>query len=79
MEFYDITEDIKAYPGEYLFHKVRKEIVLCGAFIPSENKIRALASGSMMEDKISNFQKIKLTKKEHKERKASRCKGCAKK
>jgi hypothetical protein len=76
MEFYDITEEAKVYPGEYLLYKPRMEIVLCGAYIPTRNKIKALARGSMIEDSIQNFQKIKLNKKENQQRKSTRCKGC---
>jgi len=74
MEFYDITEDQKVYPGEYLLYKPKMEIVLCGAFMPSKNRIKALAKGMMIEDTIGNFQKIKSRGK--KQRPATRCKGC---
>ena len=77
MEFYDIIDEEKAYPGEYLLYKPRMEIVLCGAYIPTQNMIRALAHGKVIEDKIHNFKKIKLNKKEKKQRNATRCKGCA--
>ena len=30
-----------------------------------------------MEDKVSNFKKIRLTAKEHKARKHTKCKGCS--
>lgn len=78
MEFYDITSETKVYPGEYLLYKPKQEIVLCGAYIPSRNKIKVLAQGRMIEDNIQNFQKIKLTKEENRRRGTSRCKGCGK-
>lgn len=76
MKFYDIVEEAKVHPGEYLLYKPRMEIVLCGAYMPEKNAIKALCRGSVIEDKIQNFQKIKLNKKEMKQRAATRCKGC---
>lgn len=76
MKFYDITEDVRVYPGEYLLYKPRMEIVLCGAYMPSKNKIKVMARGQMIEDKIDNFQKIKLNAGERKESSLSKCKGC---
>jgi hypothetical protein len=77
MEFYDITNEAKAYPGEYLLYKPKMEIVVCGAYLPAKDQIRALMRGSLIEDKIHNFQKIKLNKKERKDRASTRCKGCS--
>ena len=76
MKFQEIEEDSKVYPGEYLLHTPTNEIVLCGSFNRQNDKIRCLSKGRLMEDVISNFKKIRLSKKEHKERKHSRCKGC---
>ena len=77
MEFYDITEDQKATPGEFIFHEPSMQIVVCGSFNRENNVIRALAGGKIMSDKINNFKKIKLNKEERKRRAAySRCKGC---
>jgi len=81
MEFLDITENMKASPGEYIFHKPSKQVVLCGSFNRESNQIKVLAQGSVFSDKIENFKKIKLNRNEVKERKrktASRCKGCNK-
>ena len=78
MEFYDIGEDSKAFPGEYLFHVPEQKIVLCGAFIRSENKIKALSEGKMIIDEIKNFRKIKPSLSERKKQKFSKCKGCGK-
>ena len=38
--------------------------------------MRVFTNGHLIEDKIENFKKIKLSRQEQKERKKSRCKGC---
>jgi hypothetical protein len=78
MEFKDITDKDKVYPGEYLLYKPQNQIVLCGAFSRQTNIIRVLHQGRYLEDKIENFKKINLSGKERKERKVSRCKKCGK-
>ena len=77
MEFYEITEDIKAFPGEYIYHEPSQQIVLCGSFNRNEDKIRVLSGGRLFADKIENFKKIKLNKEQRKKY-VSRCKGCGK-
>jgi hypothetical protein len=76
MEFLDILEEAKVYPGEYLLYKPTSEIVICGAYKKSEGLIRFLAQGRLKEDKLENFQKLKLTKKERKGRPGRGCGGC---
>jgi len=76
MNFQEITEDSKVYPGEYLLHVPSNQIVVCGAYKPMEGKIKALANGRLMEDAIDNFQKIKLSKAERKKKTVRRCGGC---
>jgi len=78
MEFVEITEEQKAFPGEYVLHTPTSQIVLCGAFNREHNFIRAIASGRVLTDKIENFKKIKLTKQEVKSNALARCKGCGK-
>tara|TARA_R110000824_G_scaffold52615_10_gene145848 strand:+ start:695 stop:931 length:237 start_codon:yes stop_codon:yes gene_type:complete len=78
MKFYDIEEDHRVYPGEYLLYKPKMAVVLCGAFLRSENKVKAMLDGRLFEAPITDFQKISLTGREHRERKMSRCKGCSK-
>ena len=78
MEFYDISDDVKAHPGEYLLHIPSKQIVMCGAYKAANGTIRALHNGRLMEDKIANFQKIKLSQSERRERTPSGCGGCKK-
>jgi hypothetical protein len=75
MEFHDITEGVKVYPGEYILHKPSNQIVLCGAFKGSVGMIKALVNGRVMEDKVENFQKIKASKAEQR-KKIRRCGGC---
>ena len=58
MELYEITEETKAFPGEYIYHIPTKQIVLCGSFNRGKNIIRALGRGRLFADKIQNFQKI---------------------
>jgi len=79
MEFQEIGEDLKVYPGEYILHKPSQQIVLVGAFKKKEGLIKVLAQGRLMEDKIENFQKINLNSKERRKKVISRCKGCKKK
>ena len=76
MKFIEITENLKATPGEYIFHSPSNQIVLCGAFNRNTDTIRALGRGRMFTDKIQNFKKIQFSSAEQKERSASRCKGC---
>jgi hypothetical protein len=76
MNFQEITEGNKVFPGEYLLHIPSNQIVVCGAYKPSEGKIRALANGRLMEDAIVNFKKIKLSKNEKKKRTVRQCGGC---
>ncbi len=78
MEFVEITENLKAYPGEYVYHVPSREIVLCGAFNRDQNFIRALSSGKMLTDSIENFRKISISKEERKASSISTCKGCGK-
>lgn len=78
MEFYPISDKDKAAPGEYLLHTPSNKIVLCGAFKRSEGKIKALSHGTLMEDKIENFHKIKVPHKERHEHKTRGCGGCKK-
>ncbi len=77
MKFDTIDEQSIVYPGEYLLYEPTMEIVLCGAFNRESDMIRCLSKGSLLEDEISKFKKIRLSKKENKERKYTKCKGCS--
>jgi len=77
MDFEEITDDVNVFPGEYLLYVPKKVIVVCGAY--KGDTIRVLENGRLLEDKVENFKKIRLTKKERKERKRARCKGCGQK
>jgi|TARA_Y100000034_G_C6805013_1_gene361393 hypothetical protein len=76
VEFQEISEDLKVHPGEYILHKPSQQIVLVGAFKKKEGLIKVLARGKLIEDKIENFNKIKLSSKERKAKRISHCKGC---
>ena len=78
MKFYEITEELKATPGEYIYHEPSNQIVLCGSFNRKNDIIRALAQGKMISDKIRNFKKIKLSKSEQRARSVGKkgCGGC---
>lgn len=78
MEFIEITKDLKASPGEYIFHIPTRQVVLCGAFNREDNTIKALGSGRLFIDKISNFQKIKMNRADRKHNNSRKCKGCQK-
>ena len=76
MEFQEISEGLKVHPGEYILHQPSQQIVLCGAFNRREGFIKAMAQGRLMEDRIENFRKIKLSVQEQKDKVISPCKGC---
>tara|TARA_R110002020_G_scaffold249693_1_gene463645 strand:- start:729 stop:968 length:240 start_codon:yes stop_codon:yes gene_type:complete len=79
MDFIEITAGTKASPGEYIYHIPTKQIVLCGSFNRKNDQIKALARGKLFSDKIENFKKIKLNKKERRDRTANRrCGSCGK-
>jgi hypothetical protein len=77
MKFIEITESLKATPGEYIYHEPTKQIVMCGSFNRSKNHIRALGRGRMFKDTIQNFKKIELSPEERARQRAG-CKGCGK-
>ena len=76
MEFYDITEQDKPHPGEYILYVPSQSIVLCGAYTGSH--IKALLNGKVIKDRAENFKKIKIGMKEKKQKFVSRCKACGK-
>ena len=75
MELKPIDDNSKVYPGEYLLHVPSRQVVVCGAFIKSENKIKALKNGQLITEDINNFQKINLSKKERRQKKYKSCGG----
>ena len=74
MEFYDITDEEPAQPGEMVLYTPRHTIVVCAAIV--DNKMRAFDRGTFLEDDVELFKKIRMTKKEYVKRTYSRCKGC---
>jgi len=74
MEFYDITDEEPARPGEMILYTPRYSIVVCAGIV--DNKMRAFDRGSFLEDDVELFKKIKMTNKEFAKRSHSRCKGC---
>ena len=77
MKFTDIRENDKVHPGEYVLHLPSNQIVLCGSFNRDKDLMKVMINGKVHEDKIENFQKIQLTRSEHKTAYYSRCKGCS--
>lgn len=77
MEFIEFTENLKATPGEYIYHVPTNQIVICGSFNRTQNRISALAVGRMVTDVINNFKKIELSPEERAKRNSG-CKGCGK-
>jgi|TARA_E500000331_G_scaffold327752_1_gene346967 hypothetical protein len=76
MDFTEITDELNVFPGEYVYHEPTKSIVMVGAFNQEEDFIRGLRNGSLMEDKISHFKKINLTKREARLHNATKCSSC---
>ena len=78
MEFKEIDETAKVFPGEYLLYSPQQRIVMCGAFNRDQNYIRAFGDGRAIEDTIEKFKKIHLDREEAKEyhEKRRKCKGC---
>lgn len=76
MNFVEISENSKVYPGEYLLYEPTKAVVLCGAFNRKENVIKAYGGGRLIEDKINKFKKIEIKVKEFNKNFKSKCKGC---
>ena len=74
MEFYDITEEEPARPGEMILYTPRYSIVVCAGIV--DDKMRAFDQGTFLEDDVELFKKIKMTKKEYKDKTYTRCKGC---
>ena len=58
MEFYDITDEAKPHPGEYILYVPSQTIVLCGAYTGTH--IKALHNGRVLKDRVENFKKIKI-------------------
>jgi hypothetical protein len=77
LEFTEIDEQAKVFPGEYLLYSPQNRIVVCGAFNRDANFIRAFGNGKYIEDNIANFKKIEMTNQEKKRsRKIKRCGSC---
>jgi len=77
VNFTEIDDKSKVFPGEYLLYSPTQSVVLCGAFNREQDFIRAFGNGKYIEDKIINFKKIELERKEQKQlSKNKRCGGC---
>ena len=77
MEYIDIKEGSNVFPGEYLFHKPSKDVVICGSYDPKKDVLKALYRGRLIKDSIENFQKIKLSQEEKKQKRTRKsCGGC---
>ena len=78
MKFIEITEELKASPGEYIYHEPTRQVGLCGSFNRTQNQVKVLAQGRLFTDKIENFKKIQLDSIGKKPPRMRRCKGCGK-
>tara|TARA_R100000234_G_C4913648_1_gene141015 strand:- start:39 stop:281 length:243 start_codon:yes stop_codon:yes gene_type:complete len=79
VDYIDIKNGDKVFPGEYLFHKPSKDIVVCGSYDPQNDVLKALYRGRLIKDGIKNFQKIKLSSQEKRQKTIKRkCGGCKK-
>ena len=79
MDLFEITDELKASPGEYIYYEPTKQVVLCGSFSRAENKIVAMAGARLIRDDIQKFKKIRLTSTEKKTRRIRRgCGSCGK-
>jgi hypothetical protein len=77
VEYTDIKEGSKVFPGEYLYHKPSKDIVVCGSYDSKNDVLKALYRGKLIKDTINNFQKIKLSKEEQRVKRTKRtCGSC---
>ena len=74
MNFTEINDSSKVFPGEYLLYSPTQQVVLCGAFNREHNFIRAFGDGKYIEDKIDKCKKIELERQERKQ--LSKTKGC---
>ena len=77
MKVREINEEDKVTPGEYLLHIPTQQIVVCGAYLKQENKIKVLANGRLMIDVVANFNKIVLNPHQRRARRTLGCKGCS--
>tara|TARA_R100000008_G_scaffold79668_1_gene61541 strand:+ start:961 stop:1209 length:249 start_codon:yes stop_codon:yes gene_type:complete len=78
MKTYKIEEDMKVNPGEYVFHRPSRRIVMCGTFNRERNLIRAMFRGRLFYDYIDNFDKIVTDSELKKSISSPGCKGCGK-
>ena len=59
-----------------MFHEPSNAIVMVGAFNRDEDFIRGLRNGRLMEDRISHFKKINLSKREARLHNGTKCGSC---
>ena len=77
MNFAEINDESKVFPGEYLLHSPTNQVVLCGAFNRQKNFIRAFGNGRYLEDTIDKFKKIEISTQEQQViRKTKTCGSC---
>jgi len=76
VEFTELTEETKVFPGEYLLHVPSKAVVLVGAYNWSANFVRVLKHGRLLEDTVAHFKKIRLTAEEHRTHRGTKCGSC---
>jgi len=76
MQFREIKENEKVHPGEYLLHIPTNQVVMCGAYIKSQNKIKVLANGRLLVGPVGDFHKIYVERNEKTGRPVRTCGGC---
>ena len=77
MEFLEIEDEQSVAGGEYLLHEPSGHVVVCGPRGVRDQQIQAIGHGRIITDDVKNFRKLKLSVREHKEHRVSRCKGCS--
>ena len=76
MEFEEISDSKLLRPGEMILHTPTHTVVVYAALV--DDVVRAFMNGALMEDELSNFKKIVMSRKQYKKHIiTNRCKGCS--
>ena len=75
MKFEEITDSKLLRPGEMILHTPTHSVVIYAALF--DDVVRVFLNCALLEDKLENFQKIVMSRKQYKKHvTTSRCKGC---